>query len=139
MALSVQTVSWPEAGNRCSAIRESVFIHEQGIDRAIELDGLDPQCSHVLAQWQQQDVGTARMQPDGHIGRVAVLAAWRKRGIGQALMLALCELARRQGLATVHLASQESAIAFYQGLGFRCEGAAFMEAGIPHQNMILTL
>lgn len=139
MPLLVEAVSWETAQQRCLAIRRAVFIEEQGIDSAIEIDGLDAQCSHVIACLDGIDVGTARMKPDGHIGRVAVLAVARGQGIGAALMQSLCQLARDQGLHGVHLASQESAIGFYHRLGFADQGEPFIEANIPHMNMVLCL
>ena len=139
MALHLEALSWAQAAHRCSLIREQVFIREQGIDPAVELDGLDVQCHHVIATQDDTDTGTARMQQDGHIGRVAVLAEWRHQGIGRALVLGLCQIAREQSLPRVYLASQQSAIGFYEQLGFRREGEPFMEAGIPHQTMTLNL
>ncbi len=139
MPLQVEALSWDQASARCLSIRRRVFIQEQGIDEAIEIDGRDPQCWHVLARLDGVDVGTARMQPDGHIGRVAVLSSARGSGAGRALMRKLCDIARQQGLAEVHLSSQDTAIGFYLALGFAARGAMFMEAGIPHQDMSLTL
>ncbi len=137
--LTARCVDWSRHAQRCLAIRQQVFVNEQGIDPAIEFDGRDPHCLHVLASDGQTDVGTARMLPDNHIGRVAVLATWRDRGIGRLLMHTLCEEARARGVAAVHLASQESAIGFYRQLGFTGHGELYLEASIPHLDMTLTL
>ena len=75
------------------------------------------------------------MQANGHIGRIAVVKAWRERGVGAGLVGALVEAAREAGLASVDLDSQVHAVGFYQKLGFEAHGEVFMEAGIPHQNM----
>lgn len=139
MAPQTRTLSWAEASERCLAVRRAVFIEEQGIDPAIEIDGRDGRCIHALSEAEGRPIGTARMLPDGHIGRVAVLPAWRGQGIGQALMQTLCAQAVSVGLQSVHLASQESAVAFYRRLGFVAAGDVFIEAGIPHLNMSLKL
>ncbi len=135
MALKLQQVNWHQAGDRCLRIRHEVFVREQGIPLAIEVDGRDPECSHVLASRDAQDVGTARLLSDAHIGRVAVLPAHRGHGVGARMMEALCRIAAAQGHACVHLSSQSSAIDFYLKLGFEIEGDEFIEAGIPHRNM----
>lgn len=137
--LTARCVDWDRHAQRCLAIRQQVFVNEQGIDPAIEFDGRDAQCLHVLASAGRVDVGTARMLPDNHIGRVAVLAQWRTQGIGKLLMRTLFEEARARGVTAVHLASQESAIGFYRQLGFTSHGEMYLEADIPHLDMTLTL
>ncbi|MCB1093402.1 MAG: GNAT family N-acetyltransferase, partial [Verrucomicrobiae bacterium] len=54
-------------------IRRIVFIEEQGVSEALEIDGRDPECVHALARDGSGEViGTARLLPEGKIGRVAV-------------------------------------------------------------------
>ena len=122
------------------AIREAVFIVEQEVPAPLEMDGADPACRHLLARLEDgTPVGTARMRDDGHIGRIAVLADWRGRGFGARLVEEMVERARRAGIAAVDLDSQTHAIPFYEKLGFESRGGVFMEAGIPHQNMVRRL
>jgi predicted GNAT family N-acyltransferase len=84
-------------------------------------------------------VGTARLLPDGHIGRMAVLKAHRKKGVGAAMLERLIEAARARGEREVALSAQVHAVAFYRAHGFVEEGAEYEEAGIAHQGMRLTL
>jgi predicted GNAT family N-acyltransferase len=122
------------------AVRDEVFVAEQHVPVEIEHDALDPACSHVLARLLDgTPIGTARLTPDRHIGRMAVRAPWRGRGVGDALLLALVDEARRRGWPDVRLNSQVDAIGFYQRHGFRPEGERFMEAGIEHQAMVRAL
>ncbi len=122
------------------SIREVVFVVEQGVPVELELDGLDPACQHVLAlDSEDRPIGTARMQECGHIGRIAVLRPWRKRGVGSRLLTALIQIAREAGLETVDLDSQLHAIGFYEKHGFRARGDSFLDAGIPHRNMLSSL
>jgi predicted GNAT family N-acyltransferase len=139
-AFSIRQVTWEEAAPQLRAVREAVFMAEQGVPAELEWDGLDPRCAHVLAQsGEGQAIGTARLTPDGHIGRMAVLAPWRGRGVGRALMEAVLAEARRRGLRRLALNAQTPARGFYRRFGFRQEGGEFPEAGIPHVRMTLRL
>jgi predicted GNAT family N-acyltransferase len=84
-------------------------------------------------------IGTARLLPDGQIGRMAVLPEWRSHGIGSVLLEKLIEIAREHGLKQVKLDAQDHAISFYEQHGFTIEGEEFLDAGIPHRRMIMAL
>ena len=122
---------------RLRQIRFAVFVDEQRVPAEIELDERDPQCLHALAMVGDDAVGTARIDiaRDGKVGRLAVLAAHRRRGIGAALMLHLHALARQHGLASVWCHAQTSAADFYESLGYRRCSDVFVEAGIDHVEM----
>ncbi|MCG7600957.1 GNAT family N-acetyltransferase [Halomonas sp. McH1-25] len=130
---------WQTLGQAAAELRRRVFVEEQHVSEEEEWDGQDPVCLHFLAYLAGQPVGTARLLPDGHIGRVAVLAQARGRGIGLALMHGAIEAARLQGHDEVILAAQLHALPFYERLGFRAYDQEFLDAGIPHRNMRLTL
>jgi predicted GNAT family N-acyltransferase len=138
----IEIASWDCAVERSAmkGIRETVFVVEQGVPLELELDGLDSTCHHVLAlDAAGRSVGTARMQPCGHIGRIAVLRPWRKRGVGSRLLAELLEVARRAGLESVELDSQVHAIGFYEKHGFKRRGGVFLDAGLEHFNMVARL
>ena len=136
----LEVVPWTVAANELTHIRHRVFVVEQNVPVELEIDGLDPSSTHVLVRAQTGvAIGTARLLPDGHIGRVAVLGPWRGQGLGQAMMQTLIEFARDRGDAHVLLNAQASALGFYRRLGFKPQGVEFMEAGIPHQCMCMTL
>ena len=123
-------------------VREVVFIQGQGVPRELEVDGLDPQCTHFLAEVLQDErwvpVGTARLHQVGEAAkaeRVAVLDAWRGYGLGAALMEALEAAARERGFAEVILNAQVQVVPFYEHLGYEAEGPEFDEAGILHRAM----
>lgn len=123
-------------------IRAKVFIEEQGVSEADERDGLDDEAIHLIALQDDKAVGTARLMIDGDtgkIGRVAVLPEQRGTGLGKALIHAALEDLRAQGLARAKLGSQTHAIGFYESLGFTVVGPEFMDAGIPHRDMVLDL
>ena len=115
-------------------VRETGFVQEQRVPRAIELDALDPQCFHVIAEDDAgHAIGTGRLTPDRRIGRMAVVPDWRSRGVGGAMLHALLRQARANGWNAVSLHAQAAAIAFYRRHGFAAHGERFMEAGIEHQ------
>lgn len=136
----VELAEWANAAPAIRAIRETVFIHEQGVPEELEWDGLDSLCTHVIA-WNDlgEVIGTARMQSKGTIGRMAVLKDWRGRGIGRALLQTLLDLAAKQGLLRVTLSAQTHALGFYERAGFYAVGESFMDAGIPHRLMVKEL
>ncbi|WP_253444058.1 GNAT family N-acetyltransferase [Halomonas sp. Y3] len=137
--LEIREGSWAELGPEASEIRRVVFLEEQRVPLEEEWDGRDPECRHFLALLDGRAVGTARLLPDAHIGRVAVLAEARGTGVGAALMRASIETARRLGHPAVELAAQTHALDFYARLGFEAYGPEFLDAGILHRNMRLTL
>lgn len=136
----IHVADWQEIKSVILSIRRTVFIREQGVPEELEWDGLDPACLHLVA-WNRQGepIGTARMQPDGRIGRMAVLQDWRGHGVGRALLSRLLDEASAKGLSRVCLAAQTYALGFYQKQGFQVVGEAFLDAGIPHRMMFLEL
>ena len=133
-------VAWDEAGERLRAIRREVFVHEQGVPEDLEWDGLDHLCRHVLAETASGEaIGTGRLLPDGHIGRMAVRKPWRREGVGSALLDRLVSIARARGDASIVLHAQSYVTAFYRRAGFESFDDEFMEAGIPHVRMRLRL
>ena len=116
-----------------------VFIEEQEVAEAEEIDGLDGGCHHFLAMAATDDLGTARLRlVDGAVAkaeRVAVHRHLRGKGIGRLLMAALEAHARKVGARAVKLGAQVSALRFYEGLGYAAYGPEFDDAGIPHRMM----
>ncbi|MBL4929152.1 GNAT family N-acetyltransferase [Fuscibacter oryzae] len=126
----------------CRALRRVVFIEEQGVSEADEVDDLDPIATHILARIDGTPTGCARIVPGtgyAKIGRVCVLASARGTGLGAALMQAGIAECRRQGYPMVKLGAQLHALGFYERLGFVAHGEVFDDAGIPHREMVLTL
>ncbi len=122
------------------AIREEVFVREQGVPPEEEYDTRDPLAVHALVYDEAgRPAGTARLllNEDGtfHIGRVAVLAAQRHKGYGDFLVRMLLDRAFRCGAQEVHLGAQLQAIPFYETIGFTVYGEEYLDAGIRHRPM----
>lgn len=136
----IRLARWDEAGPVAGAIRTRVFVEEQGVPAELEWDAADAECWHAIASDARGvPVGTGRLLPDGHIGRMAVLAEARGAGVGMAILQALIAQARVLGYAEVVLHAQTHAEPFYRQAGFVREGEIFMEAGIEHIVMRLVL
>ncbi|MGH8690818.1 MAG: GNAT family N-acetyltransferase [Burkholderiales bacterium] len=133
--LRIELMPWETARAHASPIRFTVFVEEQGVPREIELDEQDAVSIHVVAFDGERPVATGRLLPDGHIGRMAVLNDWRRRGIGTLILQALVQRAGERGDREVALSAQVHAVPFYRAHGFVPEGDEYLEAGIRHQAM----
>jgi predicted GNAT family N-acyltransferase len=136
----IREADWSVDRAHLRRVREAVFVCEQGVPLELEWDELDSVSRHVLAESAQgEPVGTGRLVPDGHIGRMAVLPGWRGCRVGSGLLQALLSLARADGHPEVLLNAQTRAEPFYAKHGFVASGEVFMDAGIPHRAMRLVL
>jgi predicted GNAT family N-acyltransferase len=133
--VTTELLDWVRARTEAQRIRFTVFVDEQGVPAEFEMDENDAHCVHALAYIDGRPVGTGRLLPDGHVGRMAVLKEWRGNGAGRALLRALVEAARQRGDKEVLLSAQVHALGFYRAEGFEPEGDEYEEAGIPHQAM----
>jgi predicted GNAT family N-acyltransferase len=138
--LRIELLPWEQAREEASRIRFRVFVVEQGVPSEIELDAQDPLCMHALAFDERgAAVGTGRLLPDGHIGRMAVLEERRGHGVGSALLARLIDAARERGDREILLSAQVHAVDFYRRHGFETVGEVYEEAGIPHRAMRYSL
>jgi predicted GNAT family N-acyltransferase len=136
----IEFATWSADQADLRAVRTEVFIVEQNIPEAEEWDELDARSIHVLARDEGgRAIATGRLTPDRKIGRMAVVAAWRGKGVGEAIMRTLIEQARAMHYDSILLHAQTHAVAFYERAGFKVEGDVFDECGIPHQHMRLAL
>ena len=137
---TVRILSWKEALPLARPVRGKVFIDEQRVPRELEWDEWDECSDHAVASDSSGNpIGTARLLPDGHIGRMAVLKEWRRQGVGAALLVTMLERARGRSISRVVLRAQIQAVGFYRRFGFSERGEQFEEAGIPHVEMTLEL
>lgn len=134
--LTLKIVAYADERDAIQRVRTEVFQVEQGVSPELEFDGLDDLSTHLVAYWEDQPVGTARLRAIApqmvKIERVAVLAAYRGRRIGEALMQRAIAHLTAQGVVKARLSSQLHAQPFYERLGFVPQGSVFEEAGIPH-------
>jgi predicted GNAT family N-acyltransferase len=127
---------WEASKADAMAIRYEVFVQEQHVPIEIELDSEDAYSVHAIAYDERgAAVGTGRLLPDAHIGRMAVRASHRGLGVGSILLRALIAEACERHYPQVVLSAQVHARAFYAAHGFMADGDIYMEAGIEHVTM----
>ena len=118
------------------ALRHAVFVVEQAVPVELEIDEYDAEAKHLVAlRGDSEVVGTLRIvATDGmaKIGRLAVQADARRKGIGERLMQTAHAVARESRFDEIFLYAQVTATNFYVRLGYRAEGDVFDDAGIPH-------
>ena len=137
MPARIDRVPWASHRERLTAIRTAVFVVEQKVPEHLELDGEDETAQHFLARAVDgEDIGCARLLPSGQIGRMAVLAPHRRRGVG-ALLLQAAVAEAKQSCPRCFLHAQILAEAFYRRAGFIPQGERFLDAGILHIEMEL--
>ena len=130
---------WAELGPSAGAVRTEVFVREQGIPAEHEWDEWDARSLHCVAYDGDRPVATGRLLPDGHIGRMAVLQQYRRRGVGGRILDALIEAARARGDSRIELSAQSYVVDFYARRGFVPIGEVYDEVGIAHQKMAMSL
>lgn len=131
----IKTVNFTDHFSEIEEIRTAVFIKEQNVPLELEWDEFDNKSTHIIAYYNNKPVGTARLLNDRHIGRMAVLKAYRNRNIGKNMLKYILEIARKKASNTIKLSAQEHAVEFYKKYGFSVTSDVYMDAGIPHYNM----
>lgn len=140
MAFSIIETTWKQHRAELSALRERIFIGEQGVPEELEWDGADPAARHFLAfDDAGKPIGCLRLLGNGQISRLCVLETHRNSGIGRALLVAAEEAARASNMGEVFLYAQTHATSFYETAGFSVSGGIFMDAHIPHRQMFKLL
>ena len=128
----------PQQRDDAFAVRIAVFVEEQQIPREGELDDLDATAIHCVGYDNTTPVAAGRLLlSDGYakIGRMAVLASHRKRGIGALVLAALEREGRARGASVFKLSAQLHARDFYARCGYDQVGDVYDEVGIPHVAM----
>ena len=133
--IKIRIADWHTDKDSLAKIRRLVFIEEQNVPEDMEWDEYDDSATHFLATLDNKIIATARLKTDGQIGRMAVLAEYRNKGIGSKLLQFVLLTAIQQKLNNVYLHAQVSAISFYKKHGFTTCGHVFYEANIPHREM----
>ena len=116
-------------------LRVRTFVIGRGVPEEIEMDGKDPELLHfciyeedkLLAYLRAEDIGDML-----HIGRVCVEENLRKQGLGRKLLEFLENYAKDKGFSAIELSAVDTAVGFYEKLGFVTEGEYYLETGVPH-------
>ena len=137
MEVQVKIVETAQDKDSVLSIRKEVFIKGLNIPEQMEIDANEDKATYVLANVDGQSVGTARWRKTDvgiKLERFAVLEAFRSNGVGKKMTIFILNHLDQSVLIYLH--AQESAIGFYEKLGFKSTGPKFKEANIVHQKMI---
>lgn len=143
--MQTQLITTEEDLKKAFAIRQQVFVAEQGVpmeDEFDEFDSLASSCQHLFVFYKGQAVGTGRirfLQQTGKLERICILKPYRELGIGKTIIDALEGIAGNEGVLQVKLHGQVQAEGFYKKLGYHRFSDIFMEDGIPHVVMMKDL
>lgn len=120
-------------------VRNEVFVQEQGVPEAIEVDEKEKEAVHFVLYDGSEALGAARLRFHGTSGkaeRVCVLKSKRGSGMGHKLMQEMESYAKAEGAESLKLNSQLHAAPFYTKIGYRIiSKEPFLEAGIEHVTM----
>jgi predicted GNAT family N-acyltransferase len=137
--IDVRIANTPQEREDAFAVRVAVFVDEQGIARADELDDFDASATHCVAYDEHgTPCGAGRLllfDDYAKVGRMAVLASHRKTGAGAAVLRALETEAASRGITQIKLSAQLHARGFYERCGYTAHGDVYDDVGIPHVDM----
>ncbi|MDN7241458.1 GNAT family N-acetyltransferase [Planococcus sp. N028] len=135
----IKVATTPLEKEQAMEVRRTVFIEEQGVPAAIEMDANDATAIHFVGYQFAQPIAAGRIreiEPGiGKVERVCVLPEYRGHRTGVLLMEAMEEHARSIGIFKLKLNSQSYAIPFYEKLGYAITSEEFFEADISHRSM----
>ena len=126
------------------AIRNEVFVQEQGIFKETDIDENDARSMHLVAKMDGDIIGTVRVFPvsgNGHWigGRLAVRKANRVEHIGAALVREAMKRVKKRGCTKFTAYIQEKNIRFFKRLGWDPVGTVEPFHNRPHQLMAADL
>ncbi|WP_263141973.1 GNAT family N-acetyltransferase [Pseudomonas sp. RIT-PI-AD] len=134
--IDIRIADWHKDNADLRRIRETVFILEQSVPPELEWDSEDADAVHFLAIEGDYPIGTVRLLPDGHIGRMSVLKDWRGLKVGDRLLRTAIAEAEKRGLRQQMLSAQVQATSFYERHGFAVVSDEYLDVGIPHVDMV---
>jgi len=133
--IRVVSTQWEHDRALLREIREQVFILEQGVPKDLEWDNLDASAEHFIAYDGRDAVGCARLIDHKKIGRMAVLASHRQRGVGREILDHIKRHAAQKRYTRLELSAQCHAYHFYRQCGFNATSTPYEDADIPHVDM----
>ncbi|NMO94706.1 GNAT family N-acetyltransferase [Paenibacillus lemnae] len=143
MAAEIINVNSEDELQAALNIRKDVFVNEQNVPESLEIDDydrLDSDAHHILIKYNGEYAATGRViyynKDSAKMQRIAVLKAFRTKGLGRVLMMAMETKARELKLEHAVLDAQCQAEGFYEKLGYvTISEQPFDDAGIPHVRM----
>ena len=141
----VKIITPGEDFSAASAIRLSVFVKEQGVPQENEYDEYDKSAYHAVLFENNIPVACGRLyftdnDNIAHIGRVAVLKQYRRKGYATTVCGKLIDIAKSfRKTELITLDAQKYVVELYKKLGFKVVGKEFSEENIPHLKMEMVI
>ena len=142
--VEVRVARSPEDVAAHHAVREAVFVEEQGIFEEHDRDAWDGGAIKVVASIAGRVVGAVRLYPLDEAGlwkgdRLAVLADARTVGVGAPLVRFAVATAGAAGGTRMIALIQKPNVAFFRRLGWSRQGEPGEFRGATHQPMSIAL
>lgn len=137
--MKVKRVSSKKELDDAFHVRKLVFVKEQRVPIAVEIDAFEQEAIHFVGYLQDTPIAAGRLRWIDHYGkleRLCVLQEHRGKHFGTKMIQAMEAEAVKNGYQQVKLHAQTHAIKFYEQLGYETHSEQFLEAGIPHVVMI---
>ena len=124
-------------------IRNEVFVVEQGLFEATDLDEFDDSAIHIIAECEKRVVGTVRVYQDRYDrwlgGRLAVLPGRRRGKVGSLLVREAVKTAKSRGAQSFLAFIQLQNVRYFRRLGWKSVGPVVLYHGVLHQKMAADL
>ncbi len=120
-------------------VRAIVFIDEQNVAYAEEVDEHEHASLHILGEQDGEPIAAGRIRFLGEyakLERICVRRPWRGKQLGQQLVRFMMATAQERGFVKFKMHAQSHLTGFYGQFGFHVIGDLFYEANIPHYLMV---
>jgi predicted GNAT family N-acyltransferase len=125
------------------ALRDDILRRPLGLVFTPEQLGAESKDMHLACYRDGTLVGCLILTPVDpatvKMRQVAIAEELQGKGVGRALVERSEEVAREQGFETMVLSARETAVPFYERLGYDRIGERFEEVTIPHWKMMKRL
>ena len=139
---SIKIINPGEDISEAMKIRIPVFVEEQNIPKENELDKNDKISYHAVLYENNIPVACGRLYYKdniAHIGRVAGLKEYRRKGYATAVCKKLINIAISHKINDITLDAQKYVVELYEKLGFKVVGDEFLDENIPHLKMVMEI
>jgi len=125
------------------ALRKRILRDPLALEWTAEEEGWEPRERHFEGRLDDEIVACVVIRPMGQgvvkLRQMAVEPARQGAGIGRGLLEGVEKILITDELDRIELNARDTAVGFYEKLGFRKVGQEFMEVTIPHWKMVKTL
>src|SRR5699024_79066 len=133
--MNIKKVETKEKRQAVYYIRMTVFVDEQKVPEALEIDDFEETDINFISYEQNEPIAVSRLRlftNYGKIERIAVKKEYRGQSIGSNIIRMMEDEIVAHHINEAILNAQTHATSFYESLGYEVFSEQFMDAGIPH-------